>query len=175
VHTLLALSALFLVLLVGALALRLLPRLTDWEGRRQVQLLVLAAPVVSLGVGLGALSHFAGPVCFVGAPSWDYTLGVALPLGMAGVALCSLALGLVRLALMARIFAYRGTPAHPELLALADRMAGQVGAPQPRVFPRSARSATGPRRRLLAADCPALDLDAGSPGSKGAGGRARRP
>lgn len=133
-HTLLALSALFLVILAGVLALRFLPRLADWEGRRQIQLLVLAAPVLSLAVGLGALSHFTGHVCFIGVPPWDYTLGVALPLGMGAVALGALALGLVRLALLGRIFTHRGTPAHPELQAIADGLAAQLGTLRPRVL-----------------------------------------
>ncbi len=133
-HALLALSALLLVIMGAALALRLLPRLADWEGRRQVQLLVLAAPVLGLGVGLGGVSHFGGHVCFIGVPPWDYTLGLALPLGMAAVALGGLALGLVRLALIRRIFAHRGTPAHPQLQALADRLAAHLGSPRPRVL-----------------------------------------
>jgi len=134
VHTLLALSAILLVIVGAALALRLLPRLTDWEGRRQVQLLVLAAPVLSLAIALGALSHFAGHVCFLGVPPWDYTLGLALPLGMAAVAVGGLALGAVRFGVMARVFASRGIPAHAELQALADALAAQVGAPRARVL-----------------------------------------
>ena len=133
-HTLLALSAVLLVIIGAALALRLLPRLADWEGRRQVQLLVLAAPVLSLAVALGALSHFAGHVCFIGVPPWDYTLGLALPLGMGAVALGGLALGVVRFGVMARVFADRGVPAHAELQALADTLAAQVGAPRARVL-----------------------------------------
>lgn len=133
-HTLLALSAVLLVIVGATLALRLLPRLADWEGRRQVQLLVLAAPVLSLAVALGAVSHFAGHVCFLGVPPWDYTLGLALPLGMAAVALGGLALGVVRFGLMTRIFADRGVPAHGELQTLADTLAVQVGAPRARVL-----------------------------------------
>lgn len=133
-HTLLAVSGLCSVILGGALALRLLPRLADWDERRQVQLLVLAAPVLSLAVGLVGLSHFAGHVCFVGVPPWDYTLGVALPLGMGAVALGGLALGLGRLGIIGRLVADRGAPAHPELQALADRLAAQLGAPRPRVL-----------------------------------------
>jgi len=134
VHALLALSALLLVIIGAALALRLLPRLADWEGRRQVQLLVLAAPVLSLAVALSALSHFAGHVCFLGVPPWDYTLGLALPLGMAAVALGGLALGVVRFGVMARIFAGKGVPAHAELQTLADTLAAQVGARRARML-----------------------------------------
>lgn len=133
-HALLAVSALLLVIVGAALALRLLPRLADWERRRQAQLLVLAAPVLSLAVGLGGLSHFAGHVCFIGVPPWDYTLGLALPLGMGAVALGGLAIGLVRFGVMARIFAARGVPAHAELQALADTLAAQVGAPRARIL-----------------------------------------
>jgi Zn-dependent protease with chaperone function len=134
VHTLLALSALVLVILGGALALRLLAHLTDWEGRRQVLLMVLAAPVLSLASALGALLHFAGHVCFLGVPPWDYTLGLALPLGMGAVALGGIALGIVRFGVLARVFAERGMPAHPELQAVADALAARVGAPHVRIL-----------------------------------------
>ncbi len=133
-HALLAFSALGLAILAGVLALRGLPRLIDWDGRRHIQLLVLAAPVLSLAIGLGAMFHFTGHICFIDAPPWDYTLGLAVPLGMAAVALGGLALGLMRLALMSRLFAQRGIPAQPELQALAERLAAYLGAPRPRVL-----------------------------------------
>lgn len=133
-HTLLAVSALLLVILCGVLALGLLARLANWEARRPVQLLVLAAPVLSLAVGLGGLMHFTGHVCLIEAPPWDYTLGLALPLGMGAVALGGLALSLVRLALMRRMVAHRGSPAPRELQAVVDRLAAQLGSPGPRLL-----------------------------------------
>ncbi|MBI3972973.1 MAG: M56 family metallopeptidase [Chloroflexi bacterium] len=136
-HTLLGVSSLVLVVLGGFLALAALRRLTHWSGRRELQLLVLAAPIISLGLGLGGLHHFAGRICFIGAPPWDYTLGVALPLAMSLVALGALGLGLVRLALLHRVVSRAGTFADQELQARADRLAEQLGlgrALRPRVL-----------------------------------------
>jgi hypothetical protein len=100
VHTLLGLSSVLLVVLGSALALLLLRRLSGWARRRDLQLVVLAAPVVSLGLGLLGLHHFAGRACFLGTPPWDYTVGAALPVVMGLVALGGLGLGLVRFALL---------------------------------------------------------------------------
>ena len=132
-HTLLGLSSLLLVALGGWLALGVLRGRGRWSHRRDLQFLILAAPVVSLALGLGGLHHFANRACFLGAPPWDYTIGMALPLGMGVVALGGLGLGLLRLALMARLVAQRGTPAGPELTSLASRLAERLGAPRPRV------------------------------------------
>jgi len=92
VHTLLGLSSTLLVVLGSYLAFGLLRRLGDWSQRRAVQCFVLAVPVVSLGLGLGGLHHFAGRACLRDAPSWDSLLGVALPVGMGLIALGALAL-----------------------------------------------------------------------------------
>lgn len=133
-HTLLSLASVLLVVLVSALALGVLRRLGDRSQRREVQLLVLAAPVVSLGVGVGAVYHFARRTCFLGAPSWDAAVGVALPFGMGLVALGALGLGVVRLALMDRMVARRGVPAGPDGQALADRLADRLGTSRPRLL-----------------------------------------
>ena len=136
-HTLPGLASVLLVVLAGSLALGALRRLGGWPGRRELQFLVLAAPVVSLGLGIGGLHHFAGQTCFLGAPPWDYALGVALPLGMGLVALGGLGLGVVRLALIDRVVAGGSRPAGPELRALADRLAERLGARRPRVLLRA--------------------------------------
>lgn len=133
-HTLLGLSSLLLVVLGGYLALGALRRLGDWSRRRDFQFLVLAAPLISLGLGIAGLHHFAGRVCFLGAPPWDYTLGVALPLGMGLFALVAFGLGLVRLALMNRVVGRRGTPADPALQALTDQLAERLGASPARLL-----------------------------------------
>src|SRR5438093_12866850 len=104
----------------GWVLLGRLPR--AWNLRREAQLLVLSAPALSLGAGLGALHHFAGEVCFIGLPPWDYVLGLTLPLGMAGIALGALVLGLVRLALIGRVLG-RGVPAPAELHGIVDQPA----------------------------------------------------
>ena len=135
-HALLGLSSLLVVVLGGYLALGLLRRVADWPQRRSLQFAVLASPVASLGLGLLASHHFSGRVCFLGAPPWDYTLGVALPAAMGGLALGGLGLGLLRLALMP-IMARGAVPAQPWLQALADGLADRLGVPRPRVLLRA--------------------------------------
>lgn len=132
-HTLLALSSLLLVLLGGYLALGCLRHLVGWAWRRDLQLLVLAAPAASLALGIGGVHHFAGRLCFLDAPPWDYTLGLVLPLGMGLVALAGFGLGVVRLALMEWVVARRGTLADHELHALVERLAERLGTARPRV------------------------------------------
>jgi beta-lactamase regulating signal transducer with metallopeptidase domain len=133
VHTVLWLSSLLLVLLGSGLALIILRRLSGWAGRRDLQFLILAAPLISLAVGLGGLHHFAHRACFMAAPSWDYTLGAALPLVMGLVALGAVSLATIRLVLMGWVVGRRGTPASAEVQALADRLADRLGAPRPPV------------------------------------------
>lgn len=130
-HPLLGLSSMLIVLLTGALLLGVLRRMRGWARRRDLQLLVLAAPVVSLGLGLGSLHHFTGRICFVGAPPWDYRLGVALPLWMGLIALGGLIAGLLRLALMYRVLSQRGAPAGAEVQAVAARLADHLGVARP--------------------------------------------
>ncbi len=133
-HTLLGLSSLLLVLVGSALALRALRRLEHLAQRRDLQLLILAAPVLSLTLGLGGLYHFVGRTCFLAAPRWDYWSGVALPLLMGLIALGGLGLGVVRLALMTWMLGRRGMPAGPGLQALAERLSTRLGVPCPRVL-----------------------------------------
>ena len=129
-HTLLGLSSLLLVLVGSALALSALRRLDHLAQRRDLQVLILAAPVLSLTLGLGGLYHFVGRTCFLAAPRWDYWSGVTLPL----MALGGLGLGLVRLALMTWVLGRRGMPAGPGLQAMADRLSTRLGVPCPRVL-----------------------------------------
>ena len=133
-HTLLGLSSMLLVVLGGALALGILRRLGGWAGRRDLQFFVLAAPVVSLALGLGGLHHFAGRTCFMGAPTWEYAVSIALPLGMGLVALGGLGLGVIRLTLLARLVARRGVAAEPELQELANALADRIGTTRPRIL-----------------------------------------
>lgn len=126
-HILLGLSSMLLVILGAYVTLGLLHRFGDWSQRRDIQCFVLAAPVVSLGLGLAGLHHFIGRACLSRAPSWDLLLGMALPLAMGLIALGALGLGLVRLVLMARIIAHSGVSADPELQALSDDVAKRLG------------------------------------------------
>lgn len=136
--TLLILSSMLLIVIGGYVALRILRPLrsteTGWGRRRDAQLGILAAPLGSLGVGMTGAHHVAGRVCFIGTPAWDYLLGITLPLTMGGIALGALSLGAIRVALLARIMRRSGTFPNPELQALGDRLAVQVGAARSQVL-----------------------------------------
>ncbi|MGH2370214.1 MAG: M48 family metalloprotease, partial [Chloroflexota bacterium] len=136
-HTVLGLSSLLLVVVGGYFWLWFLGRRGGRlypPYRRHIQLLILAAPVVSLAVGIGGLHHFMGRVCFFGAPSWDVALGLALPFGMGVVTLLALGLGLGRLALLHRVTARASVAAGPELRQLAARVAELLGVGEVRVL-----------------------------------------
>jgi Zn-dependent protease with chaperone function len=141
VHPLLGLSSVLLVVLAGAAVLGLLDRLdrfaaltaSPWSHRRDLQFFVLAAPVISLALGIGSLHHFMGRTCFIAAPPWDYRLGVALPLWMGLVALGGLLVGAARLTLMVWVMARRGVPAGDGLRSEVQALAGRLGVATPRV------------------------------------------
>ncbi|MBF6590207.1 MAG: M56 family metallopeptidase [Ktedonobacterales bacterium] len=133
-HALLIVSGLLLVLGTGSLALTLLRWLDDWAQRRDVQVLVLAMPVVSLGLGVAVLSHFASQPCFRNAPRWDALVGVGLPLSMGAVVLVALGLGITRLVLIGRLLLRGAVPADGALQTLADGLAARLGTSRARVL-----------------------------------------
>lgn len=133
-HTLLGLSSLLPILLGGFVALAILPHFGDWPRRRDLQLLILAAPVASLALSVGELYHLMSRICFVRTPPWDYTLSLVLPFSMGLVALSGLSLGLVRLTLMTRLVNRNSKPVSPELQALAGDLSEQLGVTRPRVL-----------------------------------------
>ncbi len=132
-HTLIALSTFLPVLVVGYVALRMLRRANDWPRRRDLQLLILAAPVPGLAIGISNLPHYVSNLCLVNTPAWDYTLGLAIPLVMSITALFGLVLGLARLLLMSWVIARNHAPAPSELQAFADGLATRLNTPQPSV------------------------------------------
>lgn len=138
-HTLLILSSVLLVVLGGHVVLGLLPGVDGWRERRRLQLLVLASPSVSVGVGLAGLSHVGGRICLLNTPRWDAALGTAVPVAMGLVALGAAGLGVMRLGLMSWATMRRSVAAGPELHALADRLADRLGAPRLRVRVRASR------------------------------------
>lgn len=138
-HALLVLFSLGLVVAAGYLALALARRHPGWGMRRDLQLLALATPVVSLGIAISGLQHFLGRTCFLGAPPWDYLLGLALTLGMAGVALGALGLAGVRPAALAIVVNARAVPAQASVVHEAHQLARRLGTPLPRVLITSDR------------------------------------
>jgi Zn-dependent protease with chaperone function len=133
-HTLLPFSSLLLTVLAGSVIIRVLSQQDTWSHRRELQLIVLALPLVSLGVGIGALHHFLGQTCLLITPHWDHVLGVALPVAMAAVALGGLGAGLVRLAAIAMSVARHGVPAPADVQRIADRLAEQMGTRRAQVL-----------------------------------------
>ncbi|MGQ0569228.1 MAG: M56 family metallopeptidase [Armatimonadota bacterium] len=133
-HALFGLSSLLLIALIGYLILGLLRRTDVSARRRHLQLIVLAAPLASLGVGLGGLRHFLGRTCFLGTPSWDYLAGVVLPSAMGSIAVAGLIFGVVRLTVMSAVAARRGAPAGRDVQGIVDRLAERMKSRRPRVF-----------------------------------------
>lgn len=133
-HVLLTLLGLLIVSFVSALSLRILVRVREWPRRRDLQLLVLAVPIVALAVAVASWQHFAGRHCFLGAPSWDRHLAAALPLGLALIALGAVALGVARLGLMYWLLARRGVFARADVQARAASLSAELGMPPARVL-----------------------------------------
>jgi Zn-dependent protease with chaperone function len=152
-HTLLILASLLLVVAGGDIVLALLPGVADWRPRRHLQMLVLTAPSVTLGVGLLRLYHFDHRICFLGAPAWDRLLSTVLPLAMGTVALGAAGLGLLRTGLLCWAIRRRTVTAGPELRALADHIALRLGISRPRLRIRASTRplalTTGVRRPTL--------------------------
>lgn len=133
-HTLLGLASVLPILIGSFLALGFLRRLKGWSHRRDLQLLILAAPVASLGLSAGELYHLATYICFIRTPSWDYLLSIALTLGMGLVALGGLGLGVIRLGLMASVMLRSRALTNPELQALTDDLRQRLGGPPVRLW-----------------------------------------
>src|SRR5205807_2233867 len=109
-------------------------RVSDWDGRRRLQLLALVAPLSCLGLAALGVHHFVGQVCLNGAPAWDRGFGAAVILGMFVVALGGLLLSLVRLATIRWILSRECSPAPRELQAMVDGLADRLAAPRARVL-----------------------------------------
>jgi beta-lactamase regulating signal transducer with metallopeptidase domain len=133
-HTLLGLSSMLPILFGGFLALGILRWLAGWSRRRDLQLLILVAPVASLGLSVSELYHLISYICFIRTPPWDYILSMALPLGMGLVAVGGVSLGVVRLALMAWVVDQSDIPLDSVLQELSDDLAKGFYITRPRVL-----------------------------------------
>ncbi len=132
-HTLLVFSTLLLLIAGCFLLFSQQSEIRASRLRRPFHLLLLALPLV--GVGLGALSilHFAQVACFTSAPRWDQVVSVLVPGGLIGGLLVGLVLSLVRL-LLVWITTARGTfAASRRLHRRARRIARQLGVCTPHV------------------------------------------
>jgi Zn-dependent protease with chaperone function len=123
----------------GSAAVLLLVRTRIRSLRREAQLFVLAAPVVSLLLSLLALltlsrgSSCSAGLCLPTSGAWTAMLGAAIVLGLWLIALGGLGLGVIRLALLTFAATLRSWPVGGEVQAIADRLARELGAPHTRV------------------------------------------
>lgn len=110
----------------------------SWLRRGNIRLLLLAAPLITLGLTLDQVRDTVSRLCFIGRPPWDYRAQVAWSLVAAVSALGALLWGTVRLVLLERLRRC-GVPAAPELQARAAALARPSGSavPQVRLVPLS--------------------------------------
>ncbi len=132
-HIALVVSSLAAAIIAACAMLSVLHRVTSWERRRVLQLSVLVAPLISLGLIMAVLHHFSEQICLIGAARWDYLVGSTLPMVMAGIALLGVALGFVRLLLASLSLTRRALPADASVERMVDRLASAIGARRPRV------------------------------------------
>ncbi|MBE3558876.1 MAG: M56 family metallopeptidase [Ktedonobacteraceae bacterium] len=126
-HTVLTLASFLLSICGCSLILTRLSSPIDWSKRRSMQMLLLAAPLISLGFS-------AGELCLQMAPTWDTFLDLTFFLVMAGSVVAALGLNLMRLTLLTRFLArQRGVP-DTVLQTSVDLLARQRGVTSPRLL-----------------------------------------
>lgn len=135
-HTLLLILSLLLLIPGSLFAFWLLRHVHGWTWHRHLYFLVLAAPLVSLGVNLFSVDHFVGQTCFTTAPRWDILLSLLLALFMGLIAIAGMGLGVFRQLLLHIVVAGTARSAGPELSAIATRLAHTLGIACPRVHLR---------------------------------------
>lgn len=107
-----------------------------WLRRGDIRLLLLAAPLINLGLTLDQVRDTVGRLCFLGRPPWDYRMSVAWTLIAALSALGAITWGVARLVLLERLRRC-GLPAPPALQARVTGLARHLGSvvPQTRLVP----------------------------------------
>lgn len=154
-HIALGLGSMLLVALGAYLVLAALRWRSTRAGQRCLQLVILAAPLASLGVGIGGLYHFSGRPCLLSAPLWDQVLAVLLPLGAGLVAAAAVGLGFVRVALLDHVVLRDGLPFPAELEERVRHAAAALGVSPPRIF---LRASDAPLALVCGVRCPTLVL-----------------
>ena len=133
-HPLLGLGSLAGILIVSALVLSALPRVQHWSRRRDLELLLLAAPLVSLGISIAGLRFGAGTTCFLGPLPLDYRVNIALAVTMGLGVVLGLGSGVIRPLVFRATVARRGVGADAALTATVDRLARELGVAPPRLL-----------------------------------------
>ena len=133
-HTALTLTSLFLLLLGSTLLLHILKQAHAWSQRRLIQFTMLLLPLLNASQGLDGLHHFIWNLCLlIGAPIWDYPLGILLPMAMGLLVLISLGNGLVRAWVMMAVVTRKSMPASQTKQVQVDILAKVIGAPRTRL------------------------------------------
>lgn len=132
-HTVLLLTSLLVVTLIGSLALRYQQRFPNWPQRRVMQGMVLVMPLISLGIGACDLHHVLVQPCFPHAPIWDDLLGSALAIGILAMALFALLWGCTRWALLLWFMRRSGERASLPIQELVAACAERIGTRKPAV------------------------------------------
>lgn len=130
-HTVLLLTSLLVVMLVSHLTLRPHQRRHNWSQRRIVQGVVLAMPLLSLGLSTCDLHHVLGHPCFPSIPFWDDLLGGALALGILAMALFALVWGGMRWVLLLWIMRRAGESTSLAIQELVSACAQRIGTRRP--------------------------------------------
>src|SRR5690348_10282002 len=100
-HALFDLSGAFVViLLAGTGLLTFLRSQADWTQRRQMHILILALPLISLFTVIAGLHHVVASPCTQPEPVWDHVLDVLLLALLCIAFLGAGVLGLIKLLLM---------------------------------------------------------------------------
>ncbi|HET8905690.1 MAG TPA: M56 family metallopeptidase [Ktedonobacterales bacterium] len=129
---------------VAVILLRRAP--AHWPWRREVQLFVLTAPLVGLMLGIPSVASLQACVGGVVSPTQGLcvsgntvlsermaAIDGFMSLGMAAIVLGALVLGVVRHMLLLQVMKRTTLTAPPELQALTNHLAIQLGATQPRL------------------------------------------
>lgn len=132
-HTVLLLTSLLVVTLIGSLALRYQQRFPNWPQRRTLQGVVLVMPLISLGIGACDLHHVLVQPCFPHAPIWDDLLGSTLAIGILAMALFALLWGCTRWALLLWFMRRSGERASLPIQELVAACAERIGTRKPAV------------------------------------------
>lgn len=133
-HTLLMVLSVLLLVPGSVVALWVQRRFGGWTWHRDVQVLLLLVPLLSLMIDLFAADHFVGQACFTSAPRWDIWLSLLIALVMSLIALGGGGLGLVRQLLLHHVVARQGYAVGGELETSVTHLAAALGIPSPRVL-----------------------------------------
>lgn len=140
-HPLAGAITLAVIAVLGMFAVAALPAVSSWRRRRELELLVLAAPLGALAVSLAGLRYGTASMCLLGPLPLDHRINIGVAVVMSGSMVLALAGGIARVVVLHMSVTRRGEAATPALRRCLAQLAGRLGVTPPRV-------------RLLARDQP---------------------